>query len=309
MPTMGTPIYLNYDQDELDAQYNNRVRFPEYVEHFKNWRAWSDQARNDFEVILDVPFGEDPNERLDIFPTASAGAPIYVFIHGGYWYSLDKADYSYVARGFLPHGIMTVVINHGLAPDFQMDEIVRQSRAALAWLWHHADDYGGDRNRIYVAGHSAGGHLAMMQLATNWSETDDDIPPNIVKGVCTVSGIFDLEPIRLSYLNRPLRMGAEEAYRNSPLSLDYSVKTPITMVVGGLSVAHWSTRRMLSMMNFGVLPSGQSALSMKRRVEVPSSLILRSVPTRSRGISTVTGALLFPDVFHSRAASEPLLTV
>ena len=233
MPTMGTPIYLNYDQDELDAQYNNRVRFPEYVEHFKNWRAWSDQARNDFEVILDVPFGEDPNERLDIFPTASAGAPIYVFIHGGYWYSLDKADYSYVARGFLPHGIMTVVINHGLAPDYQMDEIVRQSRAALAWLWHHADDYGGDRNRIYVAGHSAGGHLAMMQLATNWSETDDDIPPNIVKGVCTVSGIFDLEPIRLSYLNRTLRMGAEEAYRNSPLSLDYSVKTPITMVVGG----------------------------------------------------------------------------
>jgi len=233
IPTMGLPIYLNYDQDELDAQYNNRVRFPEYVEHFKNWRVWSDQARNDLEVILDVPFGDDPLERLDIFPAATASAPIYVFIHGGYWYSLDKADYSYVARGFRPHGIMTVVINHGLAPICQMDEIVRHSRAALAWLWRHADHYGGDPNRIYVAGHSAGGHLAMMQLATKWGEFDSTLPPDVVKGVCTISGIFDLEPIRLSYLNEMLRLDISEASRNSPLSLNYPVNTPMTMVVGG----------------------------------------------------------------------------
>ena len=229
---MATPIYLDYDQEGLDAQYNNRVRFPEYATHFANWRTWSDQARAELAAHLDVPFGGDPTERLDIFPTARPGAPIYVFIHGGYWYSLDKADYSYVARGMGPHGVMTVVPNHGLAPAYSMDEIVRQCRAAIAWLWHHAADYGGDRERIYIAGHSAGGHLGMMQLGTAWPEVDGEVGADVIKGVCTISGIFDLEPIRLSYLNRTLGLDAAEAARNSPLGLDYPLKTPLMLVVG-----------------------------------------------------------------------------
>lgn len=240
---VATQVYLDYDQDGLDAQYNNRVRFPEYAEHFANWRTWSDQARAEMPVHLDVPFGDDPSERLDVFPAARRDAPIYIFIHGGYWYSLDKADYSYVARGMAPHGVMTVVPNHGLAPGYRMDEIVRQSRAALAWLWHHAADYGGDRERIYVAGHSAGGHLGMMQLGTDWPkfdhQFDGEVSGDLIKGTCTISGIFDLEPIRLSYLNRTLTLDAAEAARNSPLSLNYPPKTPLMMVVGDLESAEY----------------------------------------------------------------------
>jgi len=122
-------IFLDYDQAALDAQYNNRARWPDYKVHFENWGKWSAETRSKLPCHPDLAFGPDPMERLDILPAAEdssrRGAPLYVFIHGGYWYSLDKADYSYVAEGFRPHGIATAVNNFGLAPDYTMDEIVR----------------------------------------------------------------------------------------------------------------------------------------------------------------------------------------
>ncbi len=229
---MADKVFGDYDQAALDAQYNNRARFPEYKEHFASWSAWSEEARGRLKCHLDVPFGDDPAETLDIFPAERADAPIYVFIHGGYWYSLDKADYSHIAQGMVPNEVTVVVTNHGLAPAYRMDEIVRQNRAAIAWLWHHAAEYGGDRQRIYVAGHSAGGHLGLMQLGTNWADFDFAVPQDVIKGVCTVSGIFELEAIRLSYLNETLGMDAAEAARNSPLNLDFPVPTPLMIVVG-----------------------------------------------------------------------------
>ena len=123
-----------------------------------------------------------------------------MFIHGGYWYSLDKSDYSYVAQAMRPHGIATAVtIRPRSAHD--MDEIVRQNRAALAWLSRNAAAHGCDRDRIYVAGHSAGGHLAALLMATDWPRFSPGLPVDLVKGACAIGGIFDLEPIRLSFLN------------------------------------------------------------------------------------------------------------
>ncbi len=158
-----TKIYLDYDQAGLDEQYNNRLRWPDYKVHFANWRKWSEETCKKVPCNLDLAFGPDPMEKLDILPATPTpdgdGSPICVFIHGGYWYSLDKADYSYVAEGLRPHGVATAVNNFGLAPDTSMDEIVRQNRAALAWLWRNARTYGANPDRIYVTGHSAGGHL------------------------------------------------------------------------------------------------------------------------------------------------------
>lgn len=163
-----TKVYREYDQRELDVQYNNRARFPNHIEHFRAWQDWSRAARAAIPGALDLAFGPTAEERLDLFPAEAPGAALYVFIHGGYWYSLDKSDYSYVALGMRPHGIATAVTNFGLAPAHDMDEIVRQNRAALAWLWRNAAAHGCDRDRIYVAGHSAGGHLAALLLATDW---------------------------------------------------------------------------------------------------------------------------------------------
>lgn len=224
-------VYRNYDQAGLDAQYNNRARFPDFVEHFERWKAWSEATRRTLPCHLDIPFGPSAIETVDIFPADAKGAPLYVFIHGGYWYSLDKSDYSYVAEGLKPHGIATVVNNFGLAPAHDMDEIVRQNRAALAWLWRHAGDYGGDPDRIYVCGHSAGGHLAAMLLATDWPAFGQGLPRDLVKGACAIGGIFDLEPIRLSFLNEKLRLTPQQVERHSPLRLTYPTRAPLLLVL------------------------------------------------------------------------------
>ncbi len=229
------PVYLGYDQAGLDAQYNNRLRWPDYKAHFANWRAWSIETRAKLPCHLDLAFGPNPMEKLDIFPADGPGAPrlspIVVFIHGGYWYSLDKADHSYVAEGLRPHGIATAVNNFGLAPDTTMDEIVRQNRAALAWLWRNARTYGADPERIYVGGHSAGGHLALMLLATDWPAFGAGLPRDLVKGACSIGGLYDMEAIRLSYLNKTLKMSAAEAARNAPLAQRYPVAAPLSLVV------------------------------------------------------------------------------
>jgi len=228
----GSTVFLGYDQAGLDAQYNNRVRFPDYLRHFEQWKSWSEETRRRLPCQLDLPFGPSPEERLDLFPASRPDAPLYLFIHGGYWYSLDKSDYSYIAAGMNPHGVATAVNNFGLAPGHDMDEIVRQNRAALAWLWRHARELGADPARIHVAGHSAGGHLAAMLLATDWPAFEPGLPADLVKGACAIGGLFDLEPIRLSYLNKTLRLTPEQACRNSPLLQRFARPAPLLLVVG-----------------------------------------------------------------------------
>lgn len=227
----GKKVYREFDQATLDAQYNNRARFPNYKEHFAAWQRWSAATRARGDSHLDLAFGSGPLEQLDIFPARDDLAPIYLFIHGGYWYSLDKSDYSYIADGFRPHGYTTVVNNFGLAPTSDMDAIVAHNRAALAWLWQHAHEFGGDRERIYVAGHSAGGHLALMLLATDWPAFAPGSPPDLVKGVCAIGGIFDLEPIRLSFLNEKLNLTPAQVRAHSPLGQDYPSSAPLQLVV------------------------------------------------------------------------------
>lgn len=224
-------VYRDYDQQELDAQYNNRARFPNYVEHFSAWQEWSRAARAETPGALNLAFGPSPAERLDIFPATTSGGPLYVFVHGGYWYSLDKSDYSYVVKGMRPHGITTAINNFGLAPAHDMDEIVRQNRAALAWLWRSAAAHGYDRDRIYVAGHSAGGHLAALMMATEWPHLAADLPPDLVKGGCAIGGIFDLEPIRLSFLNEKLRLTEQQVERHSPLRCCYPTPAPVLLII------------------------------------------------------------------------------
>lgn len=224
-------IFLHYDREALDAQYNNRARFPDWEKHFKQWGDWSAKTRKKVPANTDVPFGADRSEKADVFPGARQGAPIYVFIHGGYWISLDKSDNSFIAEGMLPHGVTTVINNYGLAPEYRMDDIVRQNRSFLRWLWHNAGEFAGDRDRIYICGHSAGAHLAAMLLATDWQTLDPTMPLSPIKGVCLIGGIFDLEPIRLSYLNERLRLTPEEAQRNSPLRQEFRSNVPILLVV------------------------------------------------------------------------------
>ncbi|MEE8554435.1 MAG: alpha/beta hydrolase [bacterium] len=213
---MAGTVYKQYDQQQLDAQFNLRARHPEFQDHFDWYEQASERARGDLECRLDVPYGDSSLQKLDVFPAATAGAPVQVYIHGGYWQSLDKSFFSYPAAPMVGAGAAFVSINYDLAPNVTIDEIVRQCGQALDWCYRNAASFNGDAERLYVSGHSAGAHLGMMMLTRDWS-ADGGLPAPAVKGVSAISGVFDLESIRLSYQNEVLRLDAEAARRNSPL--------------------------------------------------------------------------------------------
>jgi arylformamidase len=228
---MATPVFRGYDQKALDAEYNNRVKVKDALEWLARYGAESARARAELPMRFDVPYGAHYAERLDIFPAArTEPAPVHVVIHGGYWHRMDKADYSFVARGLRPAGIVTVVIDYGLVPAVDLDELVRQCRTAVAWIHRHARQWGGDPARISVSGHSAGGHLVAMLLATDW--TAFGVPRDVLKAGCAISGLYDLEPIRLCYLNEVLALTPEVARRNSPVHLTPSGPTPLILALG-----------------------------------------------------------------------------
>ena len=217
----------------FDAQYNNRAHIPEHLQILAEWADRSAAARATLPARLDIAYGSDPGERLDVFPTAAARAPVLVYIHGGYWRALDKRDASFVAPPFVAAGALVVVTNYALCPAASIDEIVRQQRAALAWVWRQAAAHGGDPDRIVVAGHSAGGHLAAMMLASDWSRVEPGLPADLVKGALSLSGVFELEPLRHApFLAPDLHLDAAAAQRLSPIGLP-APKRPLFALVGG----------------------------------------------------------------------------
>ena len=181
---------------------------------------------------LDLSYGPTPRQAIDLFLPDTSDAPLLVFIHGGYWQSRDRKDFSFVAGPFLERGAAVALIGYDLAPTVRMDAIVAQIRAGLAWLYRHASDHGCDAQRLHLAGHSAGGHLAAMALATDWRTFG--LPEGMIKGVCAISGIFDLEPIRRCYLNDVVGLDADEARRNSPIHQPLHGRCPVTVAVGEL---------------------------------------------------------------------------
>jgi arylformamidase len=163
------------------------------------------------------PYGDGAGETLDIFPAAQPGAPVLIFVHGGYWRSLDKADHSFVAPALVAAGVTVVVPNYALCPAVGVDHICQQMAAATAWVARHIGQHHGDPSRIVVAGHSAGGHLAAMLLSARWKVLGDDLPAQLLSGAMGISGLYDLEPLRLTpYLQTDLRLTPAVVKRCSP---------------------------------------------------------------------------------------------
>jgi arylformamidase len=209
-----TFVFRQYDRAALDRQYDNSAKLP--ADTLKAYRArWVEQsqyARDTLSCVLDVPYDRASGERLDIFRPSTPGlAPVQIYIHGGYWISNDKKDTSYVVLGFVKAGFVSVVIDYTLIPNVRMAEQVRQCREAVRWVAAHIRDYGGDPERIYVTGHSAGGHLAVSLL------TDPDGVPGHIKGVTSLSGLYDLEPVRLSFNNEKIGLSQSDAVELSPI--------------------------------------------------------------------------------------------
>ena len=216
-------LYRGMDRAALDAAYNNTaaVGLPKRDLYVKGWSARSDALRKARRGHIDVRYGDAERQRLDVFPSGTAGAPTLAYIHGGYWQFNDKEPYAFFGDSLLPAGFNLALIEYTLAPQARMEQIVREIRTAIAWVIDHAKDYGGDPARVFVAGHSAGGHLTAMAM----SEAR-------LAGGIAISGIYDLEPIRLNYLNEKLGLDPDEAARNSPLLHLPSRAAPLVVTVG-----------------------------------------------------------------------------
>src|SRR6516164_2970152 len=201
-------LYRGMGRAQLDAAYNNSAAVPERDAIVAGWAARSARVRRETAGHLDLAYGDTPRERLDLFLAADPDAPTLAFIHGGYWQINDivKESFAFFAEGLLPLGINLAVIEYTLAPAARLDRIVFEVRRSVRWLAEHLAEHGADPNRLYVAGHSAGGHLTAMTM-----------PLPEVRGGIAISGIYDLEPIRLNYLNEKLALDAAEAERNSPV--------------------------------------------------------------------------------------------
>ena len=222
-----------------DRMYNNRALVPDFADHFAHWKNASEQARQTLPVQLDVRYGDGPNETLDIFPAAHADAPVVIFIHGGYWRSLDKADHSFVAPALRDMGACVVVVNYALCPGTEaqpvtVPDIALQMAHASAWVWRHIGAHGGDRNNITVIGHSAGGHLAAMLLACDWEKLDRGLPAGLVRKALSISGLFDLAPVRKTpFVQGDLRLTPAHVRMASPAKWQRPRQGVLYTVVGG----------------------------------------------------------------------------
>jgi arylformamidase len=218
---------------DYEAEYNNRTRVPEYVDIFARWeREAADfraKAAAEEDCALGLSYGGSPRQIIDLFfPQSSGITPLAMFIHGGYWRSLEPSMFSHMARGLNAHGIAVAVAGYDLAPQVSIPTIISQIQKACLFLWYRFGQ------RIMVYGHSAGGHLAACAAATDWKLLAMDAPTDLVPAAYSISGVFDLEPIVHASMNQDLKLDAQLARRISPLYWPAAPGTVFDAVVGAL---------------------------------------------------------------------------
>jgi arylformamidase len=215
-------------------QFNARASIPDQAHIFTRWAKDSAHVRRTSAALRDLPYGEASGERLDFYPATSSGAPLLVFIHGGWWRSMDKADFAFIVPAYVRAGFNVALTNYTLAPAASIVEIVRQQLRALSWLYRNGEKYDFDPERIVVSGHSAGGHLSAMMMTAQWPLFGEGLPAGLVKGAVLLSGLYDLEAVRLAdYVNVDLKLTPEDVEIVSPAWMPQANPAPFITAVGG----------------------------------------------------------------------------
>jgi arylformamidase len=219
---------------DYDLLYNPRLSVPDFAQIAQRWNAESAQARAMLDCYLDVPYGSNDTETMDVFRSQGPSRGTLMFIHGGYWRAQDKADYSFLAPALTRAGITLAIPNYALCPTVEVRDIVMQMVQACAWLYRNASHFGAPGGRLHVCGHSAGGHLTAMMLACLWPVYAADLPARTVNAGLSISGIFDLmEIVKVPSINADVRLRPADARLVSPLLLPPATDAKLYLSVGG----------------------------------------------------------------------------
>jgi len=228
---MSGAVYRGYTKGELETLYSHRHRIEGYDGYLERWPAESASARETPDLVRDVVYGASEAETYDVF-RGPTGSPVQVFVHGGYWYSQDKHVFESMAPAYVARGATLVSINYPLCPTVTLTQLVDACRRCLVHIYENAQGWGADRDRVFVAGHSAGGHIAAMLMSTDWPAYKPGLPDDMIKGAVPISGIYDLAPIRHLDMNETLHISAEEAQMLSPILSIPATAGPMVMGVG-----------------------------------------------------------------------------
>ena len=231
----GARVFLDYDQAELDAAYDQSKYAPNLQQVIKRYATNSEITRSRVGAPRRLAYGSHEIEKLDIYRTDRPGAPVHLFIHGGAWRSGLAKDYAFPADMFVRAGA------HYVVPDFSWVQdsggsllpIADQVRRAVAWTYRNAASFGGDPSRLFVSGHSSGGHLAGVVAITEW-QRDFGLPADTVKGYVSISGMYELRPVSLSARSSYVKFTDETLDSLSALRHLERIKAPMALVYGTL---------------------------------------------------------------------------
>ncbi|MES2192477.1 MAG: alpha/beta hydrolase [Pseudomonadota bacterium] len=232
VPVSVAAVWRAYDQAELDRQYNSRGSVPDVSIYLNDYASRTLAAKASLRCLENIAYGDGPDDRLDIYPAANPGAPVMVFLHGGDWRALSKEDSGFAAPAFVNAGAMFVALDFTLVPATTLPGMGAQVRRALHWLWKNVAAHGGDPGRIHIAGHSSGANLVGQLLMTDWVK-DFNAPADLVKSAVFMSGLGDLEPVRLSFRNEKLGLTPDVVAQVSLLRQGAPATCPLIVAVGG----------------------------------------------------------------------------
>ncbi|MGO4394278.1 alpha/beta hydrolase [Variovorax sp. M-6] len=237
----------------LDREYNPLLAVPDPAALFADWNRRSAATRETNLHFSDIPYGPSAGQVLDVFPSTRPDTPVLVFIHGGFWRGSDKSAHSFLAPAFTSRGATVVLLNYDLCPAVRIETILAQVSHGVAWVYRHIRAYGGDPQRITLAGHSAGAHLTAMLLARDGTSERGGLPPCTASRALCISGLFDLDTVRhVPFLQPDLALTRESARMLSPVAHTPRDGISVHAVVGELESsefhrqntllgAHWGT--------------------------------------------------------------------